>query len=50
MAELIVSSLLVGILALLAFYFVSLLLANLALKPVEAAWNRQKQFCRGCEP
>jgi len=44
MAELVVSSLLVGILALLAFFFVSLLLANLALKPVEAAWNRQKQF------
>ncbi|NLI54667.1 MAG: HAMP domain-containing histidine kinase [Clostridiales bacterium] len=44
MAELIVSSLLVGALALLAFFFVSLLLANLALKPVEAAWNRQKQF------
>lgn len=44
MAELVVSSLLIGILALLAFFFVSLLLANLALKPVEAAWNRQKQF------
>lgn len=44
MSELVVSSLLVGILALLAFFFVSLLLANLALKPVEAAWNRQKQF------
>jgi two-component system, OmpR family, sensor histidine kinase CiaH len=44
MAELVVSSLLVGILALLAFYFVSLLLASFALKPVEAAWNRQKQF------
>lgn len=44
MAELVVSSLLIGFLALLAFFFVSLLLANLALKPVEAAWNRQKQF------
>lgn len=44
MAELIVSSLFVGALALLAFFFVSLLLANFALKPVEAAWNRQKQF------
>lgn len=44
MAELVVSSLLVGILALLAFFFVSLLLANFALKPVETAWNRQKQF------
>lgn len=44
MAELVVSSLLIGILALLAFFFVSLLLANLALKPVEATWNRQKQF------
>ncbi|HML68145.1 MAG TPA: HAMP domain-containing sensor histidine kinase [Clostridia bacterium] len=44
MAELVVSSLLVGILALLAFFFVSLLLANFALKPVELAWKRQKQF------
>ena len=44
MAELVVSSLLVGILALLAFFFVSLLLANFALKPVEIAWKRQKQF------
>lgn len=44
MAELVVSSLLVGLFALLAFFFVSLLLANLALKPVEAAWIRQKQF------
>lgn len=44
MAELVVSSLLIGVLALLAFFFVSLLLANLALKPVEAAWTRQKQF------
>lgn len=44
MSELIVTSLLVGVLALLAFLFVSLLLANLALKPAEAAWNRQKQF------
>jgi len=44
MAELIVTSLLVGALALLAFLFVSLLLANLALKPAEAVWNRQRQF------
>jgi signal transduction histidine kinase len=44
MAELIVTSLLVGGLGLLAFFFVSLFLANLALRPVEAAWNRQKQF------
>ena len=44
MTQLVISSLLVGTLALLAFYFVSLLLANFALKPVEAAWNRQKQF------
>lgn len=44
MAELVVSSLLIGILALLAFFFVSLLLANFALRPVEAAWIRQKQF------
>lgn len=44
MAELIVTSLLVGALALLAFFFASLFLANRALKPVEASWNRQKQF------
>ena len=44
MSELIIMSLLVGVLALLAFLFVSLLLANFAVKPVEAAWNRQKQF------
>jgi len=44
MAELIITSLLVGGLGLLAFFFVSLFLANLALRPVEAAWNRQKQF------
>ena len=44
MTQLVISSLLVGVLALLAFFFVSLLLANLALRPVESAWNRQKQF------
>ena len=44
MTQLVISSLLIGALALLAFFFVSLLLANLALKPVETAWNRQKQF------
>ena len=44
MTELVVSSLLIGILALLAFFFVSLLLANFAIKPVETAWTRQKQF------
>lgn len=44
MSELIVKSLLIGALALLAFFFASLFLSNLALKPVEAAWNRQKQF------
>ena len=44
MSELIITSLLVGALALLAFFFASLFLANLALKPVEVAWNRQKQF------
>ena len=44
MTQLVISSLLVGALALFAFFFVSLLLANLALKPVETAWNRQKQF------
>ncbi len=44
MTELIVTSLLVGALALLAFFFVSLFLSSLALKPVVAAWHRQKQF------
>lgn len=44
MTQLVISSLLIGALALMAFFFVSLLLANLALKPVETAWNRQKQF------
>lgn len=44
MTELILSALIIGALALLAFFFVSLLLANLSLKPVETAWNRQKQF------
>ena len=44
MTELIVTSLFVGALALLAFFFASLFLSNWALKPVEASWNRQKQF------
>ncbi len=44
MTELVLSALVIGALALLAFFFVSLLLANLALKPVDTAWNRQKQF------
>ncbi len=44
MAELIVTSLLVGTLAMVAFFFASLFLANWALKPVEASWARQKQF------
>jgi len=44
MTELVVTSLLGGALALLAFFFVTLFLSNLALKPVAAAWERQKQF------
>ncbi len=44
MTELIITSLLVGALALLAFFFIILFLANWALKPVEASWNRQRQF------
>ncbi len=44
MSKLMITSLLVGVLALLAFFLISLFLSNLALKPVEAAWNRQKQF------
>ncbi len=44
MAELLVSSLLVGVLGIAAFFFISLFLANWALKPVAKAWSQQKQF------
>lgn len=44
MTELIVTSLLVGGVGLAAFFFISLFLANWALKPVAKAWSQQKQF------
>jgi len=44
MAELIVTSLLVGVLGIAAFFFISLFLANWALRPVAKAWSQQKQF------
>lgn len=44
MAKLLVTSLLVGALGLAAFFFISLFLANWALKPVAKAWSQQKQF------
>lgn len=44
MQNLLVSSLVVGAAGLLSFYFISLLLANLAVRPVEKAWNQQRQF------
>lgn len=37
-------SLLVGLGGLLAFFFISLFLSGLALKPVKLAWEQQKQF------
>ena len=36
--------LLVGGMVLLAFWRISIFLANMALAPVEAAWNKQRQF------
>jgi signal transduction histidine kinase len=44
MQRLIISSLLIGIPALIALFFVSLFLAGLAIKPVETAWRSQQQF------
>ena len=41
------SSLLVGGVALLVFFGLSLLLARLAVRPMELAWERQKQFIEG---
>lgn len=41
---LILTSLLVGCAALVCFFLVSLLLARLALKPVENAWEQQRRF------
>jgi signal transduction histidine kinase len=44
MRRLIISSLLIGIPALIALFFVSLFLARFAIKPVETAWRAQQQF------
>ncbi|MDO4567148.1 MAG: HAMP domain-containing sensor histidine kinase, partial [Oscillospiraceae bacterium] len=44
MGRLVVSSLIIGGLALVALYFISLFLAKLALKPVEVSWEQQKRF------
>lgn len=42
--NLIINSLLIGSTALVVFFLVSLLLARWAVRPVEIAWDRQKQF------
>lgn len=44
MWNLIMTSFAAGGGALIAFFIMSVLLSNWALKPVEAAWNQQKQF------
>ena len=44
MAELIKNSLIVGLATLLVFFGASLLLARWAVRPVEKAWQQQKQF------
>lgn len=44
MWNLIITSFAVGGGALIAFFIMSVLLSNWALKPVETAWNQQKQF------
>lgn len=44
MKNLIITSMIVGIFAFLAFLLLSFLLSNWALKPVQDAWNQQKQF------
>ena len=43
-ANLLMTSLLVGVSGLLAFFFISLFLARLAIKPVELAFEQQRQF------
>ena len=40
----VVNSLLIGLIAMLLFFLLSLFLARWAVRPVEAAWERQKQF------
>lgn len=42
--NLITNSLLIGIVSLAAFYLISLFLARWAVRPVERAWERQRQF------
>jgi signal transduction histidine kinase len=44
MRRLILNSLIIGVIGLIALFFVSLILANLAVKPVERAWIAQQQF------
>lgn len=44
LSMLIVTSILVGLGSLLAFFLISLFLAKWALKPVKKAWEQQKQF------
>lgn len=44
MRALIESSILIGTLSLLAFWVISFFLARWAIKPVETAWDRQRQF------
>ena len=44
LTRLVVTSLLVGLGALILFFFISLLLSRLALRPVEQAWAQQRQF------
>ena len=44
MAELVKNSLIVGLATLLVFFGASLLLARWAVRPVEKAWQQQKQF------
>lgn len=44
LGALIRTSLLIGLAALLAFFGLSLLLARMAVKPVERAWEQQRQF------
>lgn len=44
LAELTKNSLVIGLLTLLVFFGASVLLAGWAVRPVEQAWNQQKQF------
>jgi signal transduction histidine kinase len=44
MSRLILSSFLIGALALIALFFISLFFARFAVKPVETAWRAQQQF------